>query len=169
MMQVISYKLLFFCLFILFLALINSGSLHPLTALASTVDDKVSRVQEAYKNIKDIRGDFVQKSYIKDLKRTDTFKGQFFIKPPKMKWEYKGDKPHIVYITEKDIIIYQKKERQAFRAKLDSAAYGQVPMALLGGLGSIKEEFEVLRETGDGRRETGNGKQTDFETQKNNG
>lgn len=110
---------------------------------ASQADDKVLRIQKAYENIKDIKGSFIQKSYIKDLKRTDTYKGQFFIKSPKMRWEYKGDKPQIVYITGDDIIIYQKKEKQAFKAKFDRATYGQAPIALLGGFGNIKNEFDV--------------------------
>ncbi|GER94125.1 outer membrane lipoprotein carrier protein LolA [hot springs metagenome] len=110
---------------------------------ASQVDDEVARIQKAYENIKDIKGSFIQKSYIKDLKRTDTYKGQFFIKSPKMRWEYKGDKPQIVYITGEDIIIYQKKEKQAFKTKFDKASYGQAPIALLSGLGDIKNEFDV--------------------------
>ena len=110
---------------------------------ASQADDEVLRIQKAYEHIKDIRGNFIQKSYIKDLKRTDTYKGQFFIKSPKMRWEYKGDKPQIVYITGDDIIIYQKKEKQAFKAKFDRATYGQAPIALLGGFGNIKNEFDV--------------------------
>lgn len=106
-------------------------------------DDEVLKIQKAYENIKDIKGSFIQKSYIKDLKRTDIYKGQFFIKPPKMRWEYKGDKPQVVYITGDDIIIYQKKEKQAFKAKFDRATYGQAPIALLSGFGNIKNEFDV--------------------------
>ena len=60
-----------------------------------------------------------------------------------MKWEYKGDKPQVVYIAGDDIIIYQKKEKQAFKAKFDRATYGQAPIALLGGFGNIGEEFDV--------------------------
>lgn len=110
---------------------------------ASQADDIVLRIQKAYENIKDIEGDFIQKSYIKDLKRTDTYEGHFFIKPPKMKWEYKGQKPQIVYITGGYIIIYQKKERQAFKTRFEKENYGQAPLALLSGFGDIKKEFDV--------------------------
>lgn len=114
---------------------------------ALQADDEVLKIQKAYENIKDIKGSFIQKSYIKDLKRTDTYEGQFFIKSPKMRWEYKGDRPQIVYITGDDIIIYQKKEKQAFKAKFDRATYGQAPIALLGGIGDIKKEFYVSAKT----------------------
>lgn len=106
-------------------------------------DDEVLRIQKAYKNIKDIKGSFIQKSYIKGLKRTDTYKGQFFIKSPKMKWHYKGDKPHTIYIIGEDIIIYQINEKQAFKAKFDRSTYGQAPIALLSGFGNIRNEFDV--------------------------
>lgn len=112
-------------------------------SFASQSDDEVLKIQKAYENIKDIKGNFIQKSYIKDLKRTDTYKGQFFIKSPKMRWEYKGDKPQIVYVTGDYIIIYQKKEKQALKTKFDKANYGQAPIALLGGFGNIKNEFDV--------------------------
>jgi outer membrane lipoprotein carrier protein len=128
---------LFFCLF--------AFSLLPLAFCHA--DDEVTRIQKAYEHIEDIKGNFIQKSYIKDLKKTDTYKGQFFIKSPKMRWEYKGDKPQIVYITGDDIIIYQKKEKQAFKAKFDRATYGQAPIALLGGFGNIRNEFDVSIKT----------------------
>ena len=133
----VSYKgihLLALCLFLL---------IHPLSSsFAQTADEEVGKIQKAYANIKDISGSFTQKSHVKDLKRTDTYTGQFFIKPPKMAWEYKGDKPH-VYINGDTIVIYQKKEKQAFRAKFDRNTYGQAPIALLGGMGDITKEFEV--------------------------
>jgi outer membrane lipoprotein carrier protein len=132
---------------ILIICLFSVFCLLPSTAFASQADKEVLRIQKAYENIKDIRGSFIQKSHIKDLKRTDTYKGQFFIKSPKIRWEYKGDKPQVVYITGDDIIIYQKKEKQAFKAKFDRATYGQAPIALLGGFGNIKNEFDVSTKT----------------------
>ncbi len=107
-------------------------------------DEELQRIQKAYENIRDIRGNFIQKSYIKDLKRTDTYRGQFLIKiPKKLKWEYKGESPQEVFINDDEIIIYQKKERQAFRGKFDWNTYGQAPIALLSGFGRIQEEFSV--------------------------
>lgn len=106
----------------------------------------IETIQKAYENIKDIKGTFVQKSTIKDLKRTDTFKGSFVISvPSRMKWQYHGDNKQEteVYINNGQIIIYQKAEKQAFRGKFDRESYGQAPIALLGGFGSIEKEFEV--------------------------
>src|SRR4030042_1602144 len=132
-----------FCFFLLFI-------FHPLIfadfVTASFVEEDTAIVQEAYENIKDIKGNFIQKSHIKDLKRTDTYKGQFFIKRPmKMKWDYKGEMAQEVLINDDEIIIYQKKEKQAFRGKFDRDTYGQTPIALLSGFGKIQKDFDVSK------------------------
>jgi outer membrane lipoprotein carrier protein len=132
---------------LLFLFCINLFLFTP--AFAEGVDDKITGIQKAYENIKDMSGGFVQKSYIKDLKRTETFKGQFFIKRPmKMKWSYKGENAQDVLINNELITIYQKKEKQAFRGKFDRDTYGQAPIALLSGFGKIREEFAVSDQKG---------------------
>ena len=130
-----------------FLFSINLFLFSP--ASAGDVDDKIAGIQKAYENIKDMSGDFVQKSFIKDLKRTETFKGQFFIKRPlKMKWSYKGDNAQDVLINNDLITIYQKKEKQAFKGTFDRDTYGQAPIALLSGFGKIREEFVVSDQKG---------------------
>jgi outer membrane lipoprotein carrier protein len=117
--------------------------LFPLSSFAFSIDDEITKIQKFYENTKDIRGSFIQKSYIKDLKRTDTYKGQFFIKSAKMKLEYKGEKPQSVYINGSEIIIYQKNQKQAFKGRFDRATYGQTPIALLNGFADIKNDFDV--------------------------
>jgi chaperone LolA len=115
----------------------------------SSADEEIARIQKAYESIKDLSGSFVQKSYIKDLKQTETFKGQFFIKRPmKMKWNYKGEQAQEVLINNEEILIYQKKEKQAYRSKFDRDTYGQAPIALLSGFGKVQEEFSVTGKNG---------------------
>lgn len=121
-------------------------SLFTVSLAASSVEEDITIIQKAYENIKDIKGSFIQKSHIKDLKRIDTYKGQFFIKRPmKVKWDYKGEMAQEVFINNDEIVIYQKKERQAFRGKFDRDTYGQAPIALLSGFGRIQEEFNVSK------------------------
>src|ERR1700690_71685 len=107
-------------------------------------EDQVAKIQKAYEGIKDIKGTFVQKSFIKDLKRTDIHNGRFFIKPPKMKWEYTGDRPQAIYVNGNEVIIYQKKENQVIRSKFDRGTYGQAPISLLAGFGNIRQEFDIV-------------------------
>ena len=129
-------------------ALILYISLPALAAPDS--ESAVEKIQKAYENIKDIKGSFVQKSFIKDLKRTDTFKGTFMIKlPSKMKWQYGGGGKHTeVIIGNDELLIYQKDEKQVLKGKFDRGSYGQAPIALLSGLGNISNEFEVSEKDG---------------------
>ena len=139
---------LFFLTFSLLLLIVYC-LLSTVSIAASSVEEDIVKIQKAYENIKDISGSFVQKSYIKDLKRTDTFKGRFFIKMPfQMKWDYKGENAQEVFINNDEITIYQKKEKQAFRGKFDRDTYGQAPIALLSGFGKIQEEFSVSNKDG---------------------
>lgn len=125
----------------------NLMTILPLASQSAT--NEIEKIQKAYEDIRDISGSFIQKSHIKDLKSSKTFKGQFFIKMPmKMKWYYSGEDAQEVYITNNDIIIYQKEEKQAFRSKFDRQTYGQAPIALLSGFGNIEEEFAVTGQNG---------------------
>ncbi|MGQ9569947.1 MAG: LolA family protein [Thermodesulfovibrionales bacterium] len=125
----------------------SSVRTHKETNIFNQAPEKeIEKIQKAYENITDIKGNFIQKSYIKDLKRTDTYKGQFFIKMPmKVRWMYKGEVAQEVFISNDEILIYQKKEKQAFRGKFDRDTYGQAPIALLSGFGKIQEEFILSR------------------------
>lgn len=120
------------------------------SVISSGSDLTVEKIQKAYERIKDIKGNFVQKSYIRDLKRTDTFKGTFMIKMPAMvRWQYHGNGQDTdVIINNDEMVIYQKKDKQAFKGKFDRATYGQAPIALLSGFGDIEKEFETAIKDG---------------------
>jgi len=131
----ILYVVLFLCLPNLF---------APSCSLASETDETVSRIQKAYEDIKDIRGSFIQKNTIKDLKRTDIYKGELFIKyPSMMKWIYKGKASQDITINKNTVLIYKKGDKQAYRSRFNPETYGQTPIALLSGFGNIKNEFVI--------------------------
>jgi outer membrane lipoprotein carrier protein len=111
---------------------------------ASRADENISRIQKAYEGIRDLKGSFVQKSEIKDLDRTETYKGEFYIKRPmKMKWMYTGKTAQDLIINGDTVLIYKRGDKQAYKSRFDRATYGQTPVALLSGFGNIKDEFEV--------------------------
>ncbi len=113
-------------------------------ACAADVNAGIARIQKAYESIKDLKGSFVQKSLIKDLDKTETYRGEFFIKPPlKMKWIYAGKNAQSLTIRDDTVLIYKKAENQAYKSKFDRQTYGQTPVALLSGFGNIREEFAV--------------------------
>ena len=134
----VSGIVLFFIVFIL-----ASVTWHLTPVFA---DDEVAKIQEAYRNISDMKAGFVQKNYMKDLGRTDTYKGVLFIKrPSKMRWEYKSDKPQEVIINNDKILIYKKAEKQAFKSAFSRQTYGHAPVALLSGFGKVREEFNITK------------------------
>jgi outer membrane lipoprotein carrier protein len=134
----------------LFFALLVSSLLLAGASIsnAAGLEDRIEKIQNAYDTIKDVRGHFVQKNSIKELKRTDTYKGSFYIKPPRIKWEYTGEKAQTVYISNESIIVHQKKANQVIKSRFDKTTYGQTPFAFLTGLGNIKEEFDVTAGSG---------------------
>ncbi len=119
--------------------------LLPVSAYALTVD----QIQSAYKGLKDIKGVFIQKSYLKDLGSEQTFAGDFAIKfPNKMRYLYKSGSQDEIIINNDRIIIYQKKEKQVLKGPFDRNTYGAAPVSLLSGLGDVKKEFNAEEKGG---------------------
>jgi len=116
----------------------------PSPVRGEEVDEAVSRIQKAYEGITDMKGSFVQKNIIKDLNKSDTYTGEFFVKRPlKMKWAYKGKAAQDLLINNDTVLIYKKGDNQAYRSAFTKEAYGQTPVVLLTGMGNLREEFMV--------------------------
>ncbi len=106
---------------------------------------EVHEVQEKYAKIYDIQGSFIQKSYIKDLEETQEYSGAFFIKKPsQMMWQYGAPRDEKVIINDQDTWIYKKSQHQVIKTKFSKEAYSQVPIALLGSLENIREDFDII-------------------------
>lgn len=116
----------------------------PTVSFAATADENVAKIQRAYQDIKDLKGSFIQKSFIKDLNKTETYKGDFYIKPPmKMKWIYGGKTAQDLIINNDTVMVINKGENQAYKSRFDKNTYGQTPVALLSGFGDIRDEFNA--------------------------
>ncbi|NJD55217.1 MAG: outer membrane lipoprotein carrier protein LolA [Nitrospirae bacterium] len=137
MIRICFQRVLFFVLALMFAAF---GS----PAFGDECDDAVSRIQKAYEGITDMKGTFVQKNVIKDLNKSDTYTGEFFIKRPlKMKWVYKGKSAQDLTINNDTVLIYKKGDNQAYRSRFSKESYGQTPVVLLTGMGNLRDEFSV--------------------------
>ncbi len=121
-----------------------TGIALPAASISSELDDNIEKIQKAYEKNKDLKGSFTQKNIIKDLNKTDAYKGEFFIKQPlRMKWVYTGKAAQDVFINNDAVLIYKRGDKQAYKGKFDRATYGQTPAALLSGFGNIREEFTI--------------------------
>lgn len=132
-----------FCAILLMLTLlITHYSL--LIASAAAVDETVASLQKQFASIKDIKGKFIQKSYIKDIEERQEFSGSFFIKKPSlMMWEYAAPRDEKVVINNMDTLIYKKSMNQVVKTKFNKEAYSQVPITLLGSLENIGNDFDI--------------------------
>lgn len=126
------------------LLLLTSHFLLPASASAAPVDETVASLQKQFAAIKDIKGKFVQKSYIKDLEDTQEYSGAFFIKKPsKMMWEYAAPRDEKVVINDMNTWIYKKSQNQVIKSKFTKETYSQVPIALLASLDNIRDDFDI--------------------------
>jgi outer membrane lipoprotein carrier protein len=115
-----------------------------LIASAATVDETVASLQKQFASIKDLKGKFTQKSYIKDLEETQEYAGTFFIKKPSsMMWEYAAPRDEKVVISDLDTWIYKKSQNQVIKTKFTKETYSQVPIALLASLENIRDDFDI--------------------------
>jgi outer membrane lipoprotein-sorting protein len=106
--------------------LICTLALTSALSFASDPDQSVMRIQKAYEGITDMRGAFVQKNVIKDLNKTDTYTGEFFIKRPlRMKWAYRGKAAQDLIINNETVLIYKKGDSQAYRSKFSKRHMGR--------------------------------------------
>ncbi|RJQ46759.1 MAG: outer membrane lipoprotein carrier protein LolA [Nitrospiraceae bacterium] len=136
-------------LFLLFLLFTINCSLIP-SVYAATVEEIVKDIQSRLSDINDIKGTFTQTSYLKDLEKTETYSGTFYIKKPSgIMWEYNTPRDEKVIINGTDTWIYRESQKQAIRTKLSKESYSQVPIALLNSLGNLSVEFNIMLEAHD--------------------
>jgi outer membrane lipoprotein carrier protein len=139
-LKTFSFRLISAAVFFIFVA----GLSAPLASASAELDRNIETIQKAYEKIKDMKGSFTQKNTITDLNKTDTYKGEFFIKQPlRMKWVYSGKTAQDIYISDETVLIYKSGDKQAYKAKFDKSTYGQTPVALLSGFGNIRQEFNI--------------------------
>jgi outer membrane lipoprotein carrier protein len=118
------------------------------TQRAYADDGLLEKLKNDYSTIKTLRGEFVQRTYIRDLEREDTFKGVFFLsKPDRMKWEYTTGSSDEVYLKGKEIVLYQPSESQAFTSSTDRFGLSNSPLRILMSLSDIERDF-VMKEEG---------------------
>ncbi|MCX8027049.1 MAG: outer membrane lipoprotein carrier protein LolA [Thermodesulfovibrionales bacterium] len=107
--------------------------------------DPVSIINDFYKSLQTIQGNFIQKSTIKELKKTMTYNGRFYMKKGSLHIRYQGEKPHLIYINNNEMIIYKPAEKTAYKTPFDETKYGQTPIALISGLTDIKSDFNIKK------------------------
>jgi outer membrane lipoprotein carrier protein len=110
-------------------------------------DTALSKLNKAYKNINDASGSFIQTSYIKDLDKIQKFKGRFFIKGDKIRWQYEGEFPQVIFLNRETLIVYDRKRKQAIQSIFSEEKYGQLPIAILSRMADFEKDFEITEKS----------------------
>jgi outer membrane lipoprotein carrier protein len=114
------------------------------SAFAADVDETVGAIQKKFGLINDIKGTFSQSSYLKDLEQTQKYSGTFFIKKPSMTmWEYAKPRDEKIIIRDTDTWIYKKSRNQVIRTKSSKESYNQTPIAFLGSMEKLMDDFSI--------------------------
>lgn len=120
------------------------STLFPMACFAESVDEVVGRVQKAFAEIKDIKGDFVQTSFIKDLEQTQKYEGSFIMKKPsRMMWEYKSPRDEKVVVKDTEAWVYKKSENQVIKTGFSKESYSSAPMTIMENFENIRKEFDI--------------------------
>ena len=118
--------------------------LSSTAANAAGVDETVGMIQKKFAAIKDIKGSFSQKSYIKDLEETQEFSGTFFLlKPSRMMWEYNKPRDEKVVINNNETWIHKRVRNHVIKTTFNKESYSQVPIAILQSFENIRNDFNI--------------------------
>jgi len=101
-------------------------------------------VQNRYAEISTLHGEFNQSSYLAALDVSETSSGDVsFLKPGKMRWEYR-DPEHQIFLTDGESFwYYQEAEAQLLIDTFRGVLTTDVPLAFLAGVGELKRDFSL--------------------------
>lgn len=118
------------------------GLMSPAESPAETDPKKI--VESAYAQIREIEGDFVQVSLIKELEQEQRASGRFFIRRPDgVRWDYVEPSRQSALILGSEMFLWQEGSTEVWPSRYDEKAYGKTPLAVLSGLDAMDKEFRV--------------------------
>ena len=134
-------KLVYFIKSIVFIFILLSGNLiHAETPEQAALD----AIQQNYEKVLTFEADFIQKSYIKMMDKTQDVKGTVSIKKPgKMKWDYGAPDTQILISNESTLWLYVPDEEQATKVPIESIYSSNTPALFLAGKGKLTQAFNV--------------------------
>jgi outer membrane lipoprotein carrier protein len=134
-------KLVYFRNFIVFIFILLSGNLSH----AETPEqDALDAVQKNYEKVLTYEAEFIQKSYIKMMDKTQDVKGTVIIKKPgKMKWRYGAPDTQILISDGSTLWLYVPDEEQATKVPIESIYSSNTPALFLAGKGKLMQTFNV--------------------------
>ncbi len=104
----------------------------------------LDKVQSAYARTSTLQAEFTQESYLSALELSEQSSGQvWFLKPGKMRWNYKVPDEQTFLVDDQTLWFYQKEEAQLQIDNLQKALLTDLPVSFLLGLGDLTRVFRV--------------------------
>ena len=101
-------------------------------------------VQKNYEKVLTYEAEFIQKSYIKMMDKTQDVKGTVTIKKPgKMKWSYGAPDTQILISDGSTLWLYVPDEEQATKVPIESIYSSNTPALFLAGKGKLMQTFNI--------------------------
>ena len=101
-------------------------------------------VQKNYEKVLTYEAEFIQKSYIKMMDKTQDVKGTVSIKKPgKMKWRYGAPDTQVLISNGNTLWLYVPDEEQATKVPIESIYSSNTPALFLAGKGKLTQSFNV--------------------------
>jgi outer membrane lipoprotein carrier protein len=134
-------KLVYFIKSIVFVFILLSVSMSQ----AETPEQHaLDAVQKNYEKVLTYEANFIQKSYIKMMDKTQDVKGTVSIKKPgKMKWSYGAPDTQILISNGSTLWLYVPEEEQATKVPIESIYSSNTPALFLAGKGKLTQTFNV--------------------------
>lgn len=101
-------------------------------------------VRKTYASLHSLRADFVQTEERPGVGVSVREEGVLYFRPPdRMRWDYKGKRPHTVFINRSRVWIYTPARKQAVVRNLTAQEMRRGAATFLTGLDGIEEDFTV--------------------------
>lgn len=111
----------------------------------SPADTAIEQIQQRYEKTTDMKADFNQVLYKKNVDMTFKRSGTvFFKKPGFMRWDYKQPEK-IFYISDSTYLYqYKPEDRIVYKTKIKGSSVS-LPFKFLFGMGKLKKEFKLIK------------------------
>lgn len=115
--------------------------LYPSTGITSS---KKHSVIERLKNIKTLKGVFIQSLKTPYTEKVITYEGRFYLQMPgHLRWEYLKGSTDRVFINKETMTLYQQENNQVFLIDLKKTFHGSFPLQLLLDMNSLENLYEI--------------------------
>jgi outer membrane lipoprotein carrier protein len=112
-------------------------------AVKESQTEVVQKIESAYDKLQDIEAGFTQKILFKDFATPFISKGAVYLKPGKMRWDYREPTHQQIFVDGEKVLYYVPEHQQVVKSNLALEADSHVPIHLLSGTTRLSKDFDI--------------------------